>query len=73
MDESEIVKLCESLSLAEEDRAVHQLEEDFQQEGLNDISHCLVGKILLGKKELRGLEPNLAKRTMAFQQMLDCT
>ncbi|KAK3220147.1 hypothetical protein Dsin_014117 [Dipteronia sinensis] len=50
MDEAEIARLCESLSLAKEDGAIHQLEEDFQQEGLSDVSHYLVGKILSGKK-----------------------
>ncbi|KAK3212041.1 hypothetical protein Dsin_016747 [Dipteronia sinensis] len=50
MDAFEIAKLCESLSLAEEDGVIHQLKEGFQQEGLKDIAHCLVGKVLSGKK-----------------------
>ncbi|KAK2655326.1 hypothetical protein Ddye_008378 [Dipteronia dyeriana] len=50
MDAFEVARLCESLSLDEEGRIIHQLEKDFQQEGLRDVSHCLVGKVLSGKK-----------------------
>ncbi|TXG65036.1 hypothetical protein EZV62_012030 [Acer yangbiense] len=50
MDATVIAKLCESLSLADEDGDIHRLNEDFQQEGLDDVYHCLVGKILSRNK-----------------------
>ncbi|TXG63840.1 hypothetical protein EZV62_010834 [Acer yangbiense] len=50
MSESEITRLYESLSLAEEDGAVLEMEEEVQIKGFEDIDRCSVGKVLSGKK-----------------------
>ncbi|TXG53056.1 hypothetical protein EZV62_022225 [Acer yangbiense] len=50
MDAQEIVRLCESLSLVEDVGAIRHVEEDHQMEGLKDVSHVLVGKVLTGRK-----------------------
>ncbi|TXG53848.1 hypothetical protein EZV62_019104 [Acer yangbiense] len=50
MAESEIVKLYENLSLADEDGAIHEMPEEDQREGEVEVDLCLVGKILSGKK-----------------------
>ncbi|TXG72489.1 hypothetical protein EZV62_001068 [Acer yangbiense] len=50
MVDSEIAKLHENLSLADEDGAVHEMVEDAQLDGVADVNHCLVGKVLLGKR-----------------------
>ncbi|KAK0608552.1 hypothetical protein LWI29_032271 [Acer saccharum] len=50
MDAQEIVKLCESLSLVEDVGAIRHVEEELQSEGLKDVSHVLVGKVLTGRK-----------------------
>ncbi|TXG73753.1 hypothetical protein EZV62_002332 [Acer yangbiense] len=42
MSESEIVKLYENLSLAEEDGAVLEMSEEVGVEGLEDVDRCLV-------------------------------
>ncbi|KAK3189612.1 hypothetical protein Dsin_029173 [Dipteronia sinensis] len=45
----EIVKLYEHLSLANEDGAIHEMSEEAQRDGVADVDHCLVGKVLSGK------------------------
>ncbi|TXG46781.1 hypothetical protein EZV62_026075 [Acer yangbiense] len=49
MSTSEIVKLCESLSLSDHGRVL-RLREEVRREGIADVSHCLIGKVLSGKK-----------------------
>ncbi|TXG46363.1 hypothetical protein EZV62_028135 [Acer yangbiense] len=50
MIDSEISKLYENLSLVDEDGAVHEMAEDAQLDGVADVNHCLVGKVLSGKR-----------------------
>ncbi|KAK3199888.1 hypothetical protein Dsin_023303 [Dipteronia sinensis] len=47
---AEIAKLYENLSLVDEDGAIHELPMEEQKKGEADVGHCLVGKILTGKK-----------------------
>ncbi|KAK3193077.1 hypothetical protein Dsin_024387 [Dipteronia sinensis] len=50
MRETEIAKLCETLSLEDEDSVIYELSEDAQRSGKADVDLCLVGKVLSGKK-----------------------
>ncbi|TXG48193.1 hypothetical protein EZV62_027487 [Acer yangbiense] len=50
MSEAEITQLYENLSLEDEDAAVHEITEDYIQDGDEDVDRCLVGKVLTGKK-----------------------
>ncbi|TXG50966.1 hypothetical protein EZV62_023490 [Acer yangbiense] len=54
MAESEIVKLYENLSLADEDGAIHEMSEEDLQEGEVEVDLCLVGKILYEKPKGMG-------------------
>ncbi|TXG61024.1 hypothetical protein EZV62_012387 [Acer yangbiense] len=62
MAESEIAKLYENLSLADEDVAVHEMPEEVQVDGVTDVVHCLVGKVLSGKKANRDAFINLMEQ-----------
>ncbi|KAL5785650.1 hypothetical protein ACOSQ2_008042 [Xanthoceras sorbifolium] len=46
MDAEEIAKLCESMSLSDEDRAMVQISGEFHAEGAKSMSHCLIGRVL---------------------------
>ncbi|TXG60171.1 hypothetical protein EZV62_014744 [Acer yangbiense] len=48
--DSDIAKLYENLSLADEDVGIHEMSEEVQRDGVADVNHCLVGKVLSGKK-----------------------
>ncbi|KAL5807728.1 hypothetical protein ACOSQ3_028419 [Xanthoceras sorbifolium] len=50
MATEEILKLCEALSLSEEDGPVLDIAEDVQADGIRSVEHCLVGKILSRRK-----------------------
>ncbi|TXG69340.1 hypothetical protein EZV62_004275 [Acer yangbiense] len=50
MSATEIAKLYENLSLADEDRAVLEMSEEASVDGIKDVDRCLVGKVLSGKK-----------------------
>ncbi|TXG60811.1 hypothetical protein EZV62_012174 [Acer yangbiense] len=50
MSANEIARLCENLSIEDADGAIHEILEVFQQAGVEDLDHCLVGKVLSGKK-----------------------
>ncbi|TXG69259.1 hypothetical protein EZV62_004194 [Acer yangbiense] len=50
MSANEIARLCENLSIKDEDREIHQISEDVGEEGVQDVDHCLVGKVLSGKR-----------------------
>ncbi|TXG69859.1 hypothetical protein EZV62_004794 [Acer yangbiense] len=50
MINSEIAKLYENLSIADEDGVVHEMAEDAQIDGEAEVNHCLVGKVLSGKR-----------------------
>ncbi|KAL5761429.1 hypothetical protein ACOSP7_017693 [Xanthoceras sorbifolium] len=50
MDAEEISKLCESLTLSEEDGPVLNVSGETQREGVRGLNHILVGKILSRKK-----------------------
>ncbi|TXG56754.1 hypothetical protein EZV62_018067 [Acer yangbiense] len=50
MVDSDIAKLYENLSLADEDEAVLEMAEEVKTDGIGDIDKCLVGKVLTGKK-----------------------
>ncbi|KAK1586878.1 hypothetical protein Q3G72_007124 [Acer saccharum] len=49
MGTSEIVKLCEMLSLSDEGKVV-RFQDEVRRDGIDDVSHCLVGKVLSGRK-----------------------
>ncbi|TXG73460.1 hypothetical protein EZV62_002039 [Acer yangbiense] len=48
--DSEIAQLYKNLSIADEDGAIHEMSEEAQRDGVVDVNHCLVGKVLSGKK-----------------------
>ncbi|TXG53199.1 hypothetical protein EZV62_022368 [Acer yangbiense] len=50
MSANEIASLCENLSIKDEDGAIHQISEEMGIVGVEDVDHCLVGKVLSGKK-----------------------
>ncbi|TXG69315.1 hypothetical protein EZV62_004250 [Acer yangbiense] len=47
---NEIAKLCENLSIKDEDGEIHMASEDVGRIGTEDVNHCLVGKVLSGKR-----------------------
>ncbi|KAL5807766.1 hypothetical protein ACOSQ3_028457 [Xanthoceras sorbifolium] len=51
MATDEILRLCEALSLSEEDGPVLDIAEDVQADGIRSVEHCLVGKILSRRKD----------------------
>ncbi|TXG59698.1 hypothetical protein EZV62_014271 [Acer yangbiense] len=59
MIDSEIAKLYENLSLADEDVAIHEPAEDAQIDGVAEVNHYLVGKVLSGKRVNREAFRNL--------------
>ncbi|KAK2651619.1 hypothetical protein Ddye_011475 [Dipteronia dyeriana] len=48
--DSKVAKLYENLSIADEDGTILELSEEAQREGVTGVNHCLVGKVLSGKK-----------------------
>ncbi|TXG54301.1 hypothetical protein EZV62_019557 [Acer yangbiense] len=50
MSANEIAKLCENLSIKDEDGEIHQISEEVGRVGEEDVNHCLVGKILSGRR-----------------------
>ncbi|KAL5787261.1 hypothetical protein ACOSP7_004210 [Xanthoceras sorbifolium] len=50
MATDEILRLCEALSLSEEDGPVLDIAEDVQADGIRSVEYCLVGKILSRRK-----------------------
>ncbi|TXG53188.1 hypothetical protein EZV62_022357 [Acer yangbiense] len=48
--DSKIAKLYENLSIADEDMAIHEPAEEAQVDGVAEVNHCLVGKVLSGKR-----------------------
>ncbi|KAL5825747.1 hypothetical protein ACOSQ3_021810 [Xanthoceras sorbifolium] len=50
MSTEEILKLCEALSLSEEDGPILDIAGDVQADGIRSVEHCLVGKILSRRK-----------------------
>ncbi|KAK2648341.1 hypothetical protein Ddye_015830 [Dipteronia dyeriana] len=50
MDTEDLVKLCETLSLAEEEEAEFLMDGEVQREGIGGVERCLVGKVLSRKK-----------------------
>ncbi|TXG58077.1 hypothetical protein EZV62_015906 [Acer yangbiense] len=50
MESKELAKLCENLSLADEDSEIHQMFGGIENEGVKDVHHCLVGKVLSSRR-----------------------
>ncbi|TXG48111.1 hypothetical protein EZV62_027405 [Acer yangbiense] len=50
MDTEEMAKSCQVLSLYDEDVVTCQISGEDMQEGFNDVTHCLVGKVLTGRR-----------------------
>ncbi|KAI9160702.1 hypothetical protein LWI28_010824 [Acer negundo] len=50
MDAAEIARLCASLSISDVDGPIRQVSGEMISGGLNDVEHCLVGKVLSGKR-----------------------
>ncbi|KAL5756857.1 hypothetical protein ACOSQ2_021603 [Xanthoceras sorbifolium] len=50
MSTEEILKLCEALSLSEEDGPILDIAGDVQADGIRSVEHCLLGKILSRRK-----------------------
>ncbi|TXG52986.1 hypothetical protein EZV62_022155 [Acer yangbiense] len=50
MGTTELARLCENLSIKDEDNEIHHIAEDVERVGVEDVEHCLVGKVLLGKR-----------------------
>ncbi|KAL5746523.1 hypothetical protein ACOSP7_027669 [Xanthoceras sorbifolium] len=46
MEAEEIARLCESMSLSEEDGPVVQISGELLEEGVENLSHCLIGRVL---------------------------
>ncbi|TXG51528.1 hypothetical protein EZV62_024052 [Acer yangbiense] len=50
MGSTELARLCENLSIKEEDNEIHQIADDIGRVGEEEVEHCLVGKVLSGKR-----------------------
>ncbi|KAL5848841.1 hypothetical protein ACOSQ4_006854 [Xanthoceras sorbifolium] len=50
MATDEILRLCEALSLSEEDGPILDIAKEVQADGIRSVEHCLVGKILSRRK-----------------------
>ncbi|TXG60685.1 hypothetical protein EZV62_015258 [Acer yangbiense] len=50
MDSAELAKLCAKLSISDVDGPIRQVSGEIKSEGLKDVDHCLVGKVLAGKR-----------------------
>ncbi|TXG60247.1 hypothetical protein EZV62_014820 [Acer yangbiense] len=50
MSANEIARLCENLSIKDEDREILQVSGGVENEGVKGVDHCLVGKVLLGRR-----------------------
>ncbi|KAL5781600.1 hypothetical protein ACOSP7_006629 [Xanthoceras sorbifolium] len=50
MDAEEIGRLCESLSISEIDGPICRVDDEVKRVGCSDVFHCLVGKVLSGKR-----------------------
>ncbi|KAK2658112.1 hypothetical protein Ddye_011164 [Dipteronia dyeriana] len=48
--ESDIAKLYVNLSITDEDGSILELSEEAQRDRVEDVNHCLVGKVLSRKK-----------------------
>ncbi|KAL5753058.1 hypothetical protein ACOSP7_023234 [Xanthoceras sorbifolium] len=49
IDAEEIVQLCSSLSLTDVDGPIVQIADEVHREGIREVFHCLVGKVLSRK------------------------
>ncbi|KAK3226087.1 hypothetical protein Dsin_005949 [Dipteronia sinensis] len=45
MDAAKVAKLCENLSIADEDCVIHKITEDVQKEVFDNVYHCLVDMV----------------------------
>ncbi|TXG68535.1 hypothetical protein EZV62_003470 [Acer yangbiense] len=50
MGSNDLARLCENLSIKDEDNEVRQVSEGIDRDGVEDVDHCLVGKVLSGKR-----------------------
>ncbi|KAL5852590.1 hypothetical protein ACOSQ3_007708 [Xanthoceras sorbifolium] len=50
METDEIIRVCERLSLSEEDGPVARVDQSLQERGLKSVSMCLFGKILANRE-----------------------
>ncbi|TXG67205.1 hypothetical protein EZV62_008480 [Acer yangbiense] len=50
MESKDLAKLCENLSIKDEDSEIHHISEEVERDGVKDVDHCLVGKVLSGKR-----------------------
>ncbi|TXG56336.1 hypothetical protein EZV62_017649 [Acer yangbiense] len=50
MRTKELARLCENLSIRDEDSEIHQIYEGLERDGVEDANHCLVGKVLSSRR-----------------------
>ncbi|TXG51369.1 hypothetical protein EZV62_023893 [Acer yangbiense] len=50
--EMDLAKLYQNLSIAEEDRAIHEISEEDKLDGVEDVDQCLVGKVLTDRNRV---------------------
>ncbi|TXG48811.1 hypothetical protein EZV62_024686 [Acer yangbiense] len=50
MGSKELAQLCENLSITDDDSEIHQISGGIERDGVEDVNHCLVGKVLAGKR-----------------------
>ena len=50
MEAAEIAKLCARLSILDVEGPVRKVSRELRSEGLKDVEHCLIGKVLTGKR-----------------------
>ncbi|TXG63812.1 hypothetical protein EZV62_010806 [Acer yangbiense] len=50
MGSTDLARLCENLSIKDEDNEIHQIAKDVGRVGVEEVEHCLVGKVLAGKR-----------------------
>ncbi|TXG62009.1 hypothetical protein EZV62_013372 [Acer yangbiense] len=50
MGSKELAYLCENLSIHDDDSEIHQISGGIERDGVEDINHCLVGKVLANQR-----------------------
>ncbi|TXG51640.1 hypothetical protein EZV62_024164 [Acer yangbiense] len=50
MEAAEIAKLCAQLSISDVEGPVRRVSRELRSEGFKDVEHCLIGKVLTGKR-----------------------
>ncbi|TXG56744.1 hypothetical protein EZV62_018057 [Acer yangbiense] len=68
MGTKELARLCENLSIKDEYSEIYRVSEGVEKEGVEDVDHCLVGKVLSGKRVNREAFNNPEDRNQIWRR-----